>query len=140
MPPVESSMEQFTIIRNGTSCTSAEYHSDQEGGVSFWKALHTGEIVGRGCATDHDDASINNTLHGWSPGEIQCDLAGCLARLSDIEYIALDINPPSPCETLIHTLFNPSSEEQQQTHPCWLLTVKCTCGESPPSKCIVGTI
>ena len=42
-------MELFTNPDDShVPCSSATYHSGQEDGVSFWEAVHAGEIVARG--------------------------------------------------------------------------------------------
>ena len=53
------------------------------GGASFWDAFQAGEIIGRGNGKEGVDVG---TIHGWSAADLQCDLAGYLARLPEETY------------------------------------------------------
>jgi hypothetical protein len=111
------------IEHNGISCKDAESLPDQEEGVSFWTAMHAGEIIARadeGGGVVDVGADLNG-IHGWSPSDFQSDLAGCLARLPEGVRSALFTLEMPTLEELIHKFFDPSADDQEQTQPEWLL-------------------
>jgi hypothetical protein len=91
------------------------------GGASFWDAFQAGEIIGRGISFDGKEGVDVGTIHGWSAADLQCDLAGYLARLPEETYRTFYSDSATTLEDLIHTFFNPSSEEQSQQQPDWVL-------------------